>query len=256
MADAFYVPSGDGFSSTDSTAGPWAPDAQHFGPPAALLTRELEGCGDDGGALARITVEILGPVPIAELRTGAQVDRPGKSVQLLSAELRTADRAVARASAWRLASTDTSAQASGAAPALAPPQDGVPFGRPEGWSPGYIDAVEWCALSGSFQEPGPATVWARQRIPLVSGEEPTPLQRLMTIADSASGVSTWLDPTRFLFINTELTVHVQREPVGEWIGLDARTVLGPNGTGTAVSVIHDEQGQVANSSQTLLVRPR
>ena len=258
MPDAFYESLGDGrFSSTKNTAGPWSADSQHFGPPAGLLTRALEACAAEGDMhLGRITVEILGPVPIPDLWVSAQVERPGKSVRLVTATLRTEDRAVARASAWCLARTDTSSQLAGAAPALAPVERGVAFGRPEGWSPGYIDAMEWMSLRGSLAKPGPATVWARQRIPLVAGEQPTPLQRLMTVADSASGVSTWLDPTRWLFINTELTVHVQRAPAGEWIGLDAHTVIGPEGTGTALSVLHDHQGQVANSSQALLVRPR
>lgn len=206
--------------------------------------------------LARITIEILGPVPITDLWVSADVERPGRSVQLLTATLRTDDKTVARASAWRIGRADTSSQRAGAAPALASVEHGVEFGRPEGWSPGYIDAMEWISISGSLAQPGPAIVWARQRIPLVAGEEPTPLQRLMTVADSASGVSTLLEPTRWLFINTELTVHIQREPVDEWIGLDAHTVIGSEGAGTALSVVHDTHGQVANSSQALLVRPR
>ncbi|MEV5542167.1 thioesterase family protein [Saccharopolyspora shandongensis] len=258
MPEAFYESRGEGcFSSTKNTAGPWSPHSQHFGPPAALLTRALEAFpGGDDKLLARISIEILGPVPIADLRVSADVVRPGKSVELLTASLRTEDKTVATASAWRLARSDTSSVRAGAAPAMPPVERGVEFGRPDGWSPGYIDAMEWVSISGSLAESGPATVWVRQRIPLVVGEEPTPLQRLMAVVDSASGISTWLDPIRWLFINTELTVHVQRAPVGEWIGLDANTVIGPEGVGTALSAVHDERGQIANSSQALLVRPR
>lgn len=256
--EAFYEPRGGGrFSSSKDTAGPWSADSQHLGPPSALLTRELERCENGRDMLlARITVEILGPVPVADLWVSAQVQRPGKSVELLTATLSTVDRIVARAGAWRIARSDSSSQVTGAAPALAPVEHAVEFGRPEGWSRGYIDQMQWMSLRGSLSEPGPATVWVRQRIPLVAGEEPTPLQRLMTVADSASGVSNWLDPASWLFINTELTVHVQREPVGEWIGLDATTVIGPEGVGTAVSDLHDQQGQVGNTAQALLVRPR
>ncbi|WP_046472444.1 thioesterase family protein [Allosalinactinospora lopnorensis] len=258
MADAFYHPLGEGrFTSSGHTAGPWSPDNQHLGPPSALLTRELQHCDSARDMLlSRITVEVLGPVPIAELRVRAWVERPGKSVEMLTATLETEERTVARASAWRIARSDSSSQVAGSAPALAPVDRGVEFVRPEGWSPGYIDAIEWRGLRGALGDPGPATVWARQRIPLVAGERPTPLQRLMTVADSASGVSNRLDPTRWLFINTELTVHIQREPAGEWIGLDANTVIGPEGVGTAVSVLHDEHGQVGNTAQALLVRRR
>lgn len=258
MAEAFYELHDDGHvSSTSNTAGPWSPDAQHFGPSAGLLTRALENCeGGTGMALARISIEILGPVPLADLWVSAEVSRPGKSVQLLTATLRTEDTTVARASAWRLARSDTARQSNGSAPSLAPVEQGVEFGRPEGWLPGYIDAMEWISLSGSLAESGPATVWIRQRIPLVTGEEPTPLQRLMTTVDSASGISAWLEPSQWWFINTELTVHLQRLPVSEWIGLDARTVIGPDGAGTALAAVHDSSGPVANSAQALLVRPR
>lgn len=255
---AFYESRGDGrYSSSNDTAGPWSSDSQHLGPPSALLTRELERCDNARDMLlARITVEILGPVPVEDLWVSARVDRPGKSVELLAATLSTVDRTVARASAWRIARSDSSSQVTGAAPAMAPVEQAVEFGRPEGWSQGYIDRMQWMSLRGSLSEPGPAKVWVRQLLPLVAGEEPTPLQRLMTVADSASGVSNWLEPAHWLFINTELTVHIQREPVGEWIGLDANTVIGPEGVGTAVSVLHDQQGQIGNTAQSLLVRPR
>jgi hypothetical protein len=99
-------------------------------------------------------------------------------------------------------------------------------------------------------------MWVRQRIALVAGEQPSGLQRLMAVADSGNGVSNRLDVREWLFINTELTVHVWRVPVGEWIGLDADTTIGPNGVGAALSVLHDQSGPVARGAQALLVRPR
>jgi hypothetical protein len=116
--------------------------------------------------------------------------------------------------------------------------------------------MEWRMLHGAFDQPGPATVWARQRVDLVDGEEPTGLQRLLTVADSGSGASGWLDPREWWFINPELTVHLHREPVGEWICLDANTVIGPDGVGTAYSVLHDCSGPVGRGAQALLVRRR
>ncbi|MEU3270408.1 thioesterase family protein [Saccharomonospora sp. NPDC006951] len=262
---AFYLPSGEGrFRPTPHTVGPWSPDAQHFGPPSALLVRALERLPSDRDTLlTRVTVEILGPAPLTELTVSATVERPGRSVELLSAELRAAGRTVARASAWRMATSDTEEAASaqpsvGAVPGPAlPPVEGCAEAVwPADWHSGYLKAMEWRAVKGAILEPGPATVWARQRVPLIEGERPSALQRLVTVADSASGVSNQLDWNRWLFINSELTVHIQREPDGEWIGLDAVTVLGPRGTGTAESALHDASGQVATGAQALLVRRR
>lgn len=259
MAEAFYQQlDQQRFVPTAHAAGPWVPENQHLGPPAALLVRAIEGC-DAGfdGLLARFTVEILGPVPLdAELLVRAWIQRPGRSVELAAAEIAVGDRAVASARAWRIATSDSSAVTAGQAEPLPPPDHGQPIARPESWGAGYIDAMEWRSLRGGFADQGPATVWARQRVPLVEGEEPSPLQRLLTVADSGNGVSGTFDPKQWWFINPELTVHVQREPVGEWIALDAVTTIGSDGVGTARSTMHDGAGQVANGSQALLVRRR
>jgi hypothetical protein len=258
VADAFYLPLGEGrFSPTAHTAGPWAPDAQHFGPPSSLLVRALEELGTTNGTqLARVTVEILGPAPLTELSVHAKVERPGRSVELVSAELSGGGRTVARASAWRIATSDTAAVLT-RGDALPPPEGAPADAWPDGWgSGGYLDAMEWRAVSGSLRTPGPTAVWARQLVALVDGEKPSPLQRLFAVADCGNGVSNFLDPRRWWFINSELTVHLRREPAGEWIGLDAATLVGPHGIGTATSTLHDAEGPVGVGAQALLVRPR
>jgi len=254
----FYEPLGDGrYRSTVHTTGPWGPSTQHLGPPSALLARAMELLpASVPMLLARVTVEILGPVPVAELTVAAAVDRPGRSVELLSAELSAGGRVAARARAWRIIRSDTSAVAADIDEQLTPPSSGRVLTRPDNWGPGYLDVMEWRSLAGSFAEAGPATVWARQTMPLVGDEEPTGLQRLLTVADSGNGVSNLLDPRKWLFINADLTVHVYREPVGEWIALDAATAIGPDGIGTAASVLHDLTGPVGRGAQALLVRPQ
>jgi hypothetical protein len=258
MADAFYVPlGGDRFSATAHTAGPWSSDSQHFGPPAALLVRALETLAPPHPAeLARVTVEILGSAPVAELTVRARVERPGRSVELLQAELASDERVVARASAWRIATSDTSMVGTDGGPLLPTPRSAAESPWPEGWQSGYLDAVEWRAVRGGMDVPGPAAVWARQRVPLVDGEEPSGLQRLFAVADSGNGVSNYLDPRQWWFINSELTVHLRRPPAGEWIGLDAVTLVGKHGIGTATSILHDADGPVATGAQALMVRPR
>ncbi|TKG71265.1 thioesterase family protein [Prauserella endophytica] len=258
MSEAFYLPRGEGrYLPTEHTAGPWSPDSQHFGPPSALLVRELESIpAAREMLLGRVTVEILGPAPLTELTVRAGLERPGRSVELLSAELAAGGRVVAKASGWRFATSDTTEVAEGSAAPLAPVEDCPPADWPATWNDGYLKAMEWRKISGRVTDPGPAAVWARQRVPLVDGEKPSPLQRLFTVADSGNGTSNRLDMREWLFINAELTVHVHREPVGEWIGLDADTVLGPQGLGTATSRLHDTTGQVGTGAQALLVRAR
>jgi hypothetical protein len=259
VPDAFFVPDGEHFAPTELTVGPWDPDAQHAGPPAALIGRALERCGDpDGKQLGRVTFEILRPVPIEPLRVGARVARPGRSVELLEAELWDEDGPLVRASAWRLSTQevalDPPAHAAPAPPGPTEAADSDFF--PTGNEFGYHTAMEWAFVEGGFLEIGPATVWMRMRHPLVAGEEPSPLQRVLIAADSGNGVSAAVDFTRFLFINTDLTVHLHRMPTGEWVCLEARTFPERHGVGLADTALYDEEGRIGRAAQTLLVRER
>ena len=254
---AFYQDLGDGrFASTVHTTGPWDPGSQHGGPPSALLGRALERVAPrDDLVVARVTVEILGAVPVAELEVSARVARPGRSVELLEASMTAGGREVARASAWRVRRTTGAAVPSRAAAAPALP-DAAETRALEGWVEGYLQAMEWRFAHGWLGEPGPAAAWGRMREPLVEGEEPSPLTRVLVIADSGNGVSSELDLRRWLFINPELTVHLHREAVGEWVCLDAQTTVTDGGAGLATSVLSDVHGPLGVGAQSLLVAPR
>ena len=49
--------------------------------------------------------------------------------------------------------------------------------------------------------------------------------RAVATADFGNGVSAELPFDDYLFINADLTIHLWRAPRGEWIGLDAQTLL-------------------------------
>jgi Thioesterase-like superfamily len=253
---AFYEPLGGGgrFRATEHSRGPWNPAHQHAGPPAALLGRALERCEPrDGMVLARLTYEILKPIPVAELEVRTRV-RPGRSVELLEGELRAGGEAVVTVRAWRILATE--APAAGDEPPL-PPLPDEPTPLPAAFADfGYGHAVELRFAAGGWDVPGPATVWSRLRVALVEGEEPTGLQRLLAVADSGNGVSGVLPLHEWLYINPELTVHLRRAPRGEWICLDAETSITHGGVGLARSTLSDEAGVVALGAQSLLVASR
>jgi hypothetical protein len=257
--DAFFEPDGDRFVPTELTRGPWDPDAQHAGPPSALLGRAIERCGEpEGLQVGRITLEILGPVPLEPLSVEASIARPGRSVELVEASLSGPEGEVMRARAWRLRTRPVELQPP---PVPEPPEHGPEDGEPGGFfdtgqEVGYHTAVEYRFIEGSFVEAGPALVWMRALHPLVAGEEASPLQRVLTVADSGNGVSGALDYRRFLFINTDLSVHLQRMPVDEWVCLEARTFPEPEGVGVADTALWDRRGRIGRSAQTLLVRAR
>lgn len=256
-ADSFFELLGGGrYRSTEHTVGPWDPDAQHGGPPAALLARAIEAESPSWPAtVVRVTVEILSAVPLAELTVRSRMLRPGRSVELVEAELESDGRPVMRAHAWRIRAAALDL------PPLPAVEDGVPAFPAEevpwpGRRGGYLDAMEWRPVGRVPTEPGPATIWGRMRYPLVPGEEPTGLQRLLIVADSGNGVSSVLPWTDWLFINPELTVHVTAVPEGEWICLDAHTRVDARGFGLAASRLFDRERLVGRGAQSLYIGRR
>jgi hypothetical protein len=98
--------------------------------------------------------------------------------------------------------------------------------------------------------------WLSPLVPLVDDEETTAVQRLAMVVDSANGAGAALDPERFMFMNTDTTVHLHRLPTGSDFALRARGSIGPDGVGVTTAEIFDRQGFVGTSAQTLLVQRR
>ncbi len=258
MESAFYEAVGaDSFVATQATMGPWSADAQHGGPPAALAARALElHEPDPRQRLARVCVDILRPVPIAKLNIRTRIVRPGRRVALLETVLEADGREVLHARGWRIE------RPAGAVPEVT---DGVPpepvtdpgISAPEIFSRqrlGYLTMIEW-----RFRAPGAdaraRSAWTRPLIPLLEGEEMSPMSRTLLVADSGSGVGAALPVSGFTFINTDLTVVVPRDPVGEWLLLEASTMIGSDGTGLTTTRLSDRLGSFGRGMQTLLVAP-
>jgi Thioesterase-like superfamily len=209
--------------------------------------------------VARVTLEILRPVPIGPVRVEAELVRPGRSVQMIEATLSGEDGPLMVARAWRIRTSEISIPEDVTTTPAAPPgpeEGDVPEFFETAQSVGYHTAMEWRSVSGGFREPGPATVWMRMGCALVAGEEPTPLQRTLVAADVGNGISAVLDWRRYVFINVDLSVHLERMPVGEWVCVDAVTLPQRNGIGIAESVLSDERGRIGRAAQALLLSER
>jgi hypothetical protein len=261
VPEAFYERDGDRYRATELTRGPWDPGSQHAGPPSALIGRQIELLDEAADfQVGRLTFEILRPVPIGPLGVEARIVRPGRRVQMVEASLHGEDgEELIRARGWRIrtAALDLPAALTELGdPPPGPEQGSVPEFFRTGQHVGYHTAMEWRSLEGGFLEPGPAKIWMRQRGALVEGDEPSPLQRTLVIADVGNGISAVLDPREYLFINVDLTVHLERMPEGEWICVDAVTRPRPNGVGSAESELSDGRGRIGRAVQTLLFAER
>jgi hypothetical protein len=247
------------FESTDYTRSNWDPEIQHGSPPLALMTKLIEElAGDAPMRIGRVSMDILGAIPVAPVRVRAWVERPGSRISLLAAEMVAArpdgsDRAVARASAWLLATSDTADVSTDRFPPLT---EGDTDPTPHSWegATGYLQAISW--RRQRELDNGSAVVWMSPLAHLVDTEEMTQMQRLALVVDCANGAGAAIDPVAFVFMNTDTAMHLHRVPVGNDFALRARGSIGPDGIGVTTAEIFDRQGFIGTCAQTLFVQRR
>jgi acyl-CoA thioesterase len=262
MSASIFLREGERFMPTAHARGPWDPEALHGGAPAALMCEAFLRTEPGAElAIARLGFELLRPVPFAPLELSVSVLRNGRRVQELAGEIRAGGELICRASALRVQPLPAGlpgAAVSEMAPSMPGPQEGKPvrFALDDSDRESFAASAMEMRWLDDPSALGPARVWMRLRHPLLAGEPLSALARLAATADFGNGVSAALPFERYIFINADLALHLQREPRGEWIGLDARTLLAPGGTGLAESVLHDEHGVLGRAFQTLVVQPR
>jgi Thioesterase-like superfamily len=255
MPESVYLPDGDGFIATELARGPWDPNAQHGGAPSALLARAIERHEPDPEMLvARLTIELLRPVPLGRVDVQTRTVRPGKKVQLIEASLTAGGKEVARAVGLRIREKPLEL------PETTRIAERLPTGAEEErfvfervGPVSFGAAMELVPIAGGIDQIGAATVWFRVRLPFVAGEEISPLMRVAAAADFGNGVSAVVDwNSGWLFINPDLTISLNRYPAGEWVALEAITYPSDRGVGFAESALYDEQGRIGRSVQSLL----
>jgi Thioesterase-like superfamily len=242
------------FRPTPAVQGAWNDDEQHMSPVAGLLAHALDRHEPRPDLqLSRISYDILGVIPLDDSVVATRTLRGGRTVELVEATLESRGRTAVRATAWRLSRQDTAAVAGGEPPAL-PPVGALTRWEGAGiWGGGYIGALEFHRHADP--EPGRGQVWLRSDVALVDGEPVSPAASFLRLVDTANGIATRVSPGEWMFPNVDLTVHLFREPCGDWVGFDTSVVFGATGLGVTSSWLHDERGPVGRAEQSLTVRP-
>jgi hypothetical protein len=245
------------FRATEHTGGAWDLETQHIAPALGLMAHAVACDRDrrrgDGLVLTRMSYDILGTVPIAEVGIEVHVVRPGRTIELVEAVLSSGGRADVRLRAWLQEPRDTSSVAGTAHDRISGPDETEPWDPTTVWPGGFIETVE---VRRAQAAPGRARFWVRTPVPLVADEEVDRLCRTVGLLDIANGMTVRAAPAEVLFPNIDLTAHVFEQPQGEWVGFDTRVSFGDGGVGLTTTVVHDERGPVGTSSQSLTVRPR
>lgn len=253
----YYEPDGGRFVPTGYCRGPWSYEHQHGGPPAALMVGLMEGWGEDASqwVIVRITNELFRPLPLKPCEVRVLPDRLNRRVQRLTATLEVDGETIMlmRALRMRRAALELPAVVPAAVPLPVRPEACPPFALDFfPWDEGYHRSFEGRHIEGTWGR-GPLSLWTRLGVDVLPGQRPTPWQRVLTIADAESGIAPPLDPRRYWFLNPDLTVLLDREPEGEWIGIAAEARAHAVGTGVAEARIFDVRGTTGRSAQSLLV---
>lgn len=257
MAESYYRSLGEGtFESTHHTQGAWNEDEQHMAPVAGLLVHCLEEAEPRPGMrLARVSFEILGVIPQGVFDVTTKVIRPGRTIELLEAELTAGGRTAVRATAWRLALGDTTEVAAVEDEPMPGPGQAEGFEGMTAWPGDFINGLEFRAVPGL--RPGRGQVWVRSPLEMLDGVQTPSTVRLLGLVDAANGIAARVPPggDSWMFPNVDLQIHLYRRPAGQWLGLDTRVSFGTDGIGLTSSVLHDESGPFGRSEQILTVRP-
>ncbi|MBS0341805.1 MAG: thioesterase family protein [Proteobacteria bacterium] len=260
---AVYSRQGDAWLPSVLSRGPWDPRAQHGGAPCGLLAHVAEqAMGEPGWQLGRLTVELIRPVPVSLLRTEA-VKQASRATARISIDLFDGGTLVARAHALML--RQQAMQLPADVPGWTPerllplPADcseklRIP-GLPDGVS-FYGSAVQTRLAQGDPSQPGGGASWFRLVVPFIEGMPTSPAMRAISAADFGNGLSWVLPARRYVFANADLSLHLHRQPVGEWIGLQSQTQADASGAGVTLSRLFDEQGSIGVAAQTLVLRER
>lgn len=261
MPTPLFERDGDAFRPTELTAGPWDPEHAHGGATAALVAHLVEQVPTlTPMRTVRLTLELLRPLARAPLFSHVEVAREGRRVQTVTVELRDQDgTATTSAVALRIRTADSD-MPTDPEPVPAPLGDG-PDGLPafDGnpvWRQGFFHATELRFADGALREPGPAAAWIRLTVPVVDDEPVTPLSRVAAAGDFGNGVGAPLPMDRYLYINPDLTIAVDRHPVDEWVGIAASSTAGTDGIGRTVTAMADRNGRIGTALQSLYIDHR
>jgi len=253
MQAIFRVDGANVVTSPDA-AGPWDPNMQHGGAPASLVVWAAERIpAAVPMQVARVTVDLMRPVPVAPLRLETEVLRQGRKIQLCAVRLFANGALTVGATVLKIKKQAQPLPGDVIEPPLdvaAPEQSRI---EPQNSPFGLGMTIR--AARGRFGGPGPGAIWYRAKRPLVEGFPISQAMRAVAASDFCNASSA-LDYRKWTFLNADLTVSMAREPVGEWILLDAVTWIGPDGAGLAAARLADVNGYFGRCAQSLVIEKR
>lgn len=264
MTDALFIPQGDAFVPTELAGSPWGAALLHGGPPNGLLAYALEHArAGDEFFVARMTTDLFRPVPKSPLTIETREIRRGRRIQVIEASLLHEGEPMCRTTAVLLAGPPVTVPASARFGSHIPADPAgfdigslAPARRP-GMLPGFHTTIEVKRITPpNMGAGGHQAAWIRVPVPVIAGVETTPLMRVASIADFANGLGQIAPDEATGFINTDISLHLHREAVGEWICLELESRAQDSGIGFIKTDVYDIDGPIGHIAQATIANPR
>jgi hypothetical protein len=258
LMDAIFRVDGNQVFTSPHAAGPWDSRMQHGSAPASLVVWAAEAIPTPVPMhIARVTIDLMRPVPVADLTLETEVLREGRKIQLCAVRLKSGGVVVVGATVLKIKTHTPVLPADvGDIAVTLPGPDEAREEHPSFSSSPFVTGISMRAALGRFGVPGPGAIWYRADRTLVEGQPISQAMRAVVAADFCNGTSAVLDFKDWTFINADLTVNLAREPVGEWILLDAESWIGPDGAGLAMARLADVRGYFGRAVQSLVIEKR
>jgi hypothetical protein len=256
--EAIFRVDGGRVEVSPNAAGPWDPRMQHGSAPAGLAVWAAEAIPTPVPMrVARVTVDLMRPVPLKPLTLETEVLREGRKIQLCAVRVRADGVPTVSATVLKVKLQTQGVPLDVGGPAVTlPGPDSSPEDPAQFSNSPFVTGMQLRAARGTFGVRGPGAIWYRVHRPFVEDSAVSQAMRAVIAADFCNGTSAALDFRDWTFLNADLTVSMAREPVGEWILLDAESWIGPEGAGLAMARLADMNGYFGRCVQSLVIEKR
>lgn len=242
------------YCSTIHAQGAWNPHEQHMGPASGIMAAELERFSPRADMrIGRISFDVFGLISEGEFSITTRVIRPGKTIELLEAEMQANGRVCVVARAWRMQIQESAEIAALEDQPVLHPDSLKHWDGMQHWPGAYVKSLE--VKADANHRAGKGIVWLRNGKEMIEGQATSDFVRLIGMVDTANGVAarqgkeiTWGFP------NLDLQIHMYRYPTGKWLGLETLQQYGADGIGITSAILHDTQGPFGRSEQILTLR--
>ena len=251
----FFTRDGAGFIPGKISAGPWDPNSLHGRVVIGLLAAEIERAhGAADFVPARLTVDMYRLPDLSAVEVTTRLVRDGRRIKVVDAEFFSAGTSMARATCQLLRRTEAPEGTVWTAPNWdAPAPDDVP--APTDPRSGLSGMWELRPITGSMGTIGPRRLWMREVREFIGGVNLTPFQRVALAADFASPFANAGD-AGLRYINSDATIYLHREPVGEWLGFEVANHQATAGVAIGECWIYDIVGPVGAAGVAALAQQR